>query len=225
MLTTNERPFNIHERRPRDAGRRPNGRLLGPVERRALVKRRTSEVSAEIDVDLDGTGKFDIRTGIPFFDHMLSQFAKHGYFDLSVKAEGDIDVDFHHTVEDVGLTLGEAFSRALGDKRGIARYGHAIIPFDDALVVAAVDLSDRPCLVFRGDLPKGKVGEFDVELAEEFFKSFSSSLRCNLHMDVRRGTNLHHAVEATFKALGRSMDAASRMDGRSSDVPSTKGAL
>lgn len=198
---------------------------MKPVERRALVKRRTSEVNAEVDIGLDGTGEFDVRTGIPFFDHMLSQFAKHGYFDLSVKAEGDIDVDFHHTVEDVGITLGEAFSQALGDKRGIARYGHAIIPFDDALVVAAADLSGRPCLVFGGDLPKGKVGEFDVELAEEFFKSFSSSLRCNLHMDVRRGTNLHHAVEAMFKALGRCMDAASKMDGRSSDVPSTKGSL
>lgn len=218
-MTTDRRPFNIQARRPADR------ELAGPVERRALVKRKTSEVSAEIDIDLDGTGKFDVLTGIPFFDHMLSQFAKHGYFDLSAKARGDIDVDFHHTVEDVGITLGEAFSEALGDKRGITRYGHAVIPFDDALVVAAVDLSDRPCLVFVGDLPKGKVGDFDVELAEEFFRAFANSLRCNLHMEFRHGTNLHHAIEAMFKALGRSLDAASKIDGRSSDVPSTKGKL
>lgn len=195
------------------------------MKRRAALKRRTSEVSVEIELDLDGTGAYDIGTGIPFFDHMLSQFSKHGYFDLSVKADGDIDVDFHHTVEDVGIALGEAFSEALGDKSGITRYGHAFIPFDDVLVAVAVDLSGRPHLVFDADIPKGKVGEFDVELTEEFFKSLTNSLRCNLHVELRRGTNAHHAIEAMFKAIGRSLDSASGMDGRRSDIPSTKGKL
>ncbi len=195
------------------------------MSRKAVLKRETSEVSASVELDLDGTGKFDISTGVPFFDHMLSQFAKHGYFDLTVKAEGDIDVDFHHTVEDVGIAIGEAFSEALGDKRGITRYGHAVIPFDDALVLVAVDLSDRPCFVFKGEIPAGKVGDFDSELAEEFFKSLTNSLRCNLHIEFRHGTNLHHIIEAMFKALGRSMDAASVLDGRRDDIPSTKGTL
>ncbi|MXW43153.1 MAG: imidazoleglycerol-phosphate dehydratase HisB [Candidatus Dadabacteria bacterium] len=195
------------------------------MTRKAVLKRETSEVSASVELDLDGTGKFDISTGVPFFDHMLSQLAKHGYFDLTVKAEGDIDVDFHHTVEDVGIALGEAFSEALGDKRGITRYGHALIPFDDALVVVAVDLSDRPCFVFKGEIPAGKVGDFDSELAEEFFKSLTNSLRCNLHIEFRHGTNLHHIIEAMFKALGRSMDTASALDGRRDDIPSTKGTL
>ncbi len=196
------------------------------MSREAVLERKTSEVNATVEVNLDGAGKFDIDTSIPFFDHMLSQFAKHGYFDLRVKAEGDIEVDFHHTVEDVGITLGEAFSQALGEKRGITRYGHAIIPFDDVLITVAVDLSDRPCFVLKGNIPTGKVREFDSELAEEFFKSFANSLRCNLHIEFHHGTNLHHIIEAMFKALGRSIDIASSVDGRrSDDIPSTKGTL
>ena len=195
------------------------------MNRTAVLERKTSEVKASVEINLDGIGKFDIDTGIPFFDHMLSQFAKHGYFDLVVKAEGDIDVDFHHTVEDVGIALGEAFSKALGEKRGITRYGHSLVPFDDALIMVAVDLSDRPCFVFKGDVPGGKIGEFDSELAEEFFKSLTNSLRCNLHIDFLHGTNLHHIIEAMFKASGRAMDAASAIDDRRDDIPSTKGTL
>ncbi len=195
------------------------------MNRTAVLERKTSEVKASVEINLDGIGKFDIDTGIPFFDHMLSQFAKHGYFDLVVKAEGDIDVDFHHTVEDVGIALGEAFSKALGEKRGITRYGHSLVPFDDALIMVAVDLSDRPCFVFKGDVPGGKIGEFDSELAEEFFKSLTNSLRCNLHIDFLHGTNLHHIIEAMFKASGRAMDVASAIDDRRDDIPSTKGTL
>ncbi len=195
------------------------------MKRKAKVDRKTSEVKVNISLDIDGSGKFDIKTGIPFFNHMLSQFAKHGYFDLKINALGDIEVDFHHTVEDVGITLGEAFTEALGDKKGISRYGHSVIPFDETLVMAVVDLSGRPYFNFKVDLPKDKIGEFDSELAEEFFKSLCNSLKCNLYIELKSGTNLHHIVEAMFKAVGKALDNASKIDSRSKQVPSTKGKL
>ena len=194
-------------------------------QRKAKVERKTSEVKVKVDINLDGKGKFEIDTGIPFFNHMLSQFAKHGYFDLKINAIGDIDVDFHHTVEDVGLALGEAFLKALGDKKGITRFGEAVVPFDETLATASVDMSGRPYLVFRADVPKGKVGEFDLELGEEFFKSLSNTLMCNLHIELRYGDNLHHMIEALFKAVGRALDKASKIDPRTDEVPSTKGKL
>jgi imidazoleglycerol-phosphate dehydratase len=182
-------------------------------------------VKVRVDINLDGKGKFQIDTGIPFFNHMLSQFAKHGYFDLKINAIGDIDVDFHHTVEDVGLALGEAILEALGDKKGITRFGEAVVPFDETLATASVDLSGRPYLVFRADVPKSKAGEFDLELGEEFFKSLSNTLMCNLHIELKYGDNLHHMIEAIFKAVGRALDKASQIDSRSNEVPSTKGML
>lgn len=195
------------------------------MDRHAKVNRKTSEVEVTVDINLDGKGKFDIETGIPFFNHMLSQFAKHGYFDLTLKAKGDIEVDFHHTVEDVGLTLGEAFLKALGDKRGISRFGEAFVPFDETLALASVDLSGRPYFVYRVNTPKGKIGDFDVELGEEFFKSLSTTLKCNLHIELKQGDNLHHITEAIFKAVARALDRASKIDPRSEDIPSTKGKL
>jgi len=195
------------------------------AKRQAKLERKTSEVKVKVDIFLDGTGKFDIDTGIPFFNHMLSQFAKHGYFDLNLKAIGDIDIDFHHTVEDVGLALGEAILEALGDKRGITRFGEAFVPFDETLAFASVDLSGRPHFELRVEIPKSKVGEFDVELAEEFFKSFTNTLKCNLHIELKYGDNLHHIIEAMFKAVGRAMDKATGLDPRSKDIPSTKGTL
>lgn len=194
-------------------------------KRKAKVKRKTSEVEVTVDINLDGKGKYEIDTGIPFFDHMLSQFAKHGYFDLNIKAAGDIDVDFHHTVEDVGLALGDAILKALGDKKGISRFGEAAVPFDETLATTNVDLSGRPYLVFKAQIPKSKVGDFDLELAEEFFKSFSNTLMCNLHIELKYGDNLHHMVEAVFKSVGRALDNATKLDPRSNEVPSTKGKL
>jgi len=194
-------------------------------KRKVSVERVTSEVKVKVDLNLDGEGSFDIETGIPFFDHMLAQLARHGYFDLKVSAIGDLEVDFHHTVEDVGLALGEAFLKALGDKKSIARFGEAFVPFDETLVFASVDLSGRPYLVYRAKVPKSKVGEFDLELGEEFFKSFSNTLLCNLHIELKYGDNLHHMIEAIFKAVGRALDKASAIDKRSADVPSTKGKL
>jgi len=194
-------------------------------KRQGKVERKTSEVKVKVNIDLNGRGSFKIDTGIPFFNHMLAQLAKHGYFDLTINAIGDVDVDYHHTVEDVGLALGEAFLEALGDKKGIVRYGDAYVPFDDTLVFATVDLSGRPYFVYRVELPKSKVGEFDTELAQEFFKSFSNTLMCNLHIDLKYGENMHHNIEAMFKAVGRALDIATGLDARSKQVPSTKGKL
>jgi imidazoleglycerol-phosphate dehydratase len=195
------------------------------VKRQAKFERKTSEVEVSVDITLDGKGKYDIETGIPFFNHMLCQFAKHGYFDLTLRAKGDIEVDFHHTVEDVGIALGEAFLKALGDKRGISRFGEAFVPFDETLAFASVDLSGRPYFVYRVNTPKGKMGDFDVELGEEFFKSLSTTLKCNLHIELKYGDNLHHIIEAIFKAAGRALDKASKVDPRSEEIPSTKGKL
>lgn len=195
------------------------------ADRKGKTERVTSEVKVEVEINLDGEGNFNIDTGIPFFDHMLAQFSRHGYFDLDIKAVGDIEVDFHHTVEDVGLALGDAFLKALGDKKSITRFGEAFVPFDETLAFASVDLSGRPYLVYNVTVPKTKIGEFDVELGEEFFKSFSNALLCNLHIELKYGDNLHHVIEAVFKAVGRALDKASSIDPRSSSVPSTKGTL
>ena len=194
-------------------------------QRKAKTERVTSEVRVKVDINLDGKGVYEIETGIPFFNHMLSQFAKHGYFDLKISASGDLDVDFHHTVEDVGLALGDAFQKALGDKKSIRRFGEAFVPFDETLAFASVDLSGRPYLVYKVKVPKSKVGEFDLELGEEFFKSFSNTLLCNLHIELKYGENLHHMIEAIFKAVGRALDKATRIDPRSGGIPSTKGKL
>lgn len=195
------------------------------AERKAKFERKTAEVKVGVDLTVDGSGIFDIETGIPFFDHMLCQFARHGCFDLKVRAAGDTEVDFHHTVEDTGAAVGGAFREALGDKNGIVRFAHAYVPFEDTLVLAAVDLSGRPCLVFDAEVPKSKVGDFDSELAAEFFRSLVNSLGCNLHLCLKSGNNLHHNIEAMFKACGRAFDAAASLDGRVSGVPSTKGVL
>jgi len=195
------------------------------MKRQATVNRKTKEVKCSITLNLDGSGKFDVKTGIPFFNHMLEQFAKHGYLDLKIKAIGDTEIDFHHTVEDTGIVLGDAIDKSLGDKKGIRRFAHASVPFDDSLVSVTLDLSGRPYFVFRGEIPKSKVGEFDVELAEEFFKSLANSLKCNLHIELKYGTNLHHNIEAMFKAVGIALDEATSIDTRSKAVPSTKGTL
>ena len=195
------------------------------MKRQATVNRKTKEVKCEVTLNIDGSGKFDIKTGVPFFNHMLEQFSKHGYFDLKIKAIGDTEVDFHHTVEDTGIVLGEVFEKALGDKKGIRRFAHSSVPFDESLVSATLDLSGRPYFVFKGEIPKSKVGEFDVELAEEFFKSLAHSMKCNLHIELKYGTNLHHNVEAMFKAVGIALDEATSIDSRSKTIPSTKGKL
>ncbi len=195
------------------------------MKRQATVNRKTKEVKCSITLNLDGSGKFDVKTGIPFFNHMLEQFAKHGYFDLKIKAIGDTEIDFHHTVEDTGIVLGDAIDKSLGDKKGIRRFAHASVPFDDSLVSVTLDISGRPYFVLRGEIPKSKVGEFDVELAEEFFKSLANSIKCNLHIELKYGTNLHHNIEAMFKAVGIALDEATSIDTRSKAIPSTKGTL
>lgn len=195
------------------------------MKRQATADRKTKEVKCSVTLNIDGSGKFDIKTGIPFFNHMLEQFSKHGYFDLKIKAIGDTEVDFHHTVEDTGIVLGQVFDKALGERRGIRRFAHSSVPFDESLVSVTVDLSGRPYFVFKGEIPKSKVGEFDVELAEEFFKSLVNTLKCNLHIELKYGTNLHHNIESMFKAVGIALDEATSIDTRSKSVPSTKGKL
>ncbi len=193
--------------------------------RREKVERKTTETDVSVEIDLDGKGDYSIDTSIPFFDHMLSLFAKHGLFDLSIRAEGDTSVDFHHTVEDVGICLGEAIGRALGEKRGIRRYGHATIPMMEALASVVVDLGGRPYLVYNVTLAGERVGNFDTELVEEFLRALSNTGRMDLHVNLHYGTNTHHSIEAIFKALGRAIDEASRVDERMEGIPSTKGKL
>ena len=194
--------------------------------RRATVERNTTETQIRLTVDLDGTGRRAIVTPVPFFNHMLEAVAKHGLFDLEIDAKGDVEVDAHHTVEDVGICLGQAFRQALGDRRGISRYGDAAIPMDETLATAAVDFSGRASLVYRADELKGRwIGAFDAELAREFFGGFVGSALCNLHLEVRYGENAHHMVEALFKAFARALRVATTVDPRVVDVPSTKGTL
>lgn len=195
------------------------------MERTASVKRKTSETDIEIDLNLDGEGKFDISTKIPFLDHMLTQLAKHGLFDLKIKADGDVEIDFHHTVEDVGIVLGKTFKKALKEKKGIRRYGSAYTPLDEALALVVADIAGRPYFVYKVDLPKEKIGEFDVELVEEFFQAFANNCGVTLHIRLIYGNNLHHSVEAIFKAFAKAMDQGTSLDKRVKDIPSTKGSL
>lgn len=195
------------------------------MERCAQVKRTTSETDIQVSLILDGSGQQDIQTPIPFLDHMLSQLARHGFFDLTVRAQGDTHIDFHHTVEDVGIALGTAFQQALGDKRGIRRFALARVPLNEALAECVVDISGRSFFVFNIDLPKAKLGQFDVELVPEFFQAFAANSGLTLHFNSPYWSNLHHIVEASFKAFARALDHASSLDPRTQDVPSTKGRL
>jgi len=195
------------------------------MERKAEVKRKTKETDISVYLKLDGRGEYKINTTVPFLDHMLSQIAKHGFFDLEINAKGDTDVDYHHTVEDVGIALGDAFKKALGEKEGIRRYGHAVIPLNEALSMVSVDISGRPYIVYNVAMPKEKVGEFDVELTEEFFRAFANSSGMSLHINVMYGNNLHHIIESIFKAAARALDEATSIDERVKGIPSTKGKL
>ncbi len=196
------------------------------MERMAVIHRKTSETDIEVSIHLDGSGKRDISTGIGFLDHMLTLFAAHGFFDLTVHAKGDLHVDMHHTVEDTGLVLGDAIDRALGDRKGIRRYGHAVVPMDETLTSVTVDLSGRPYLVYHvPERTSGADTVFDAGLGMEFFRAFSVHAGMNLHINVAYGDNLHHIIESIFKATGRAMDQAVSLDARITDIHSTKGQL
>ncbi len=185
----------------------------------------TLETEIQLELSLDGTGAAEVYTGIGFFDHMLKTLARHGAFDLQLTARGDLEVDDHHTVEDVGIVLGQAFQQAAGEKRGICRFGSATVPMEEALVTAAVDFSGRPYLVWRVEFPTERVGEFDLELVEEFWRAFSNNAGLNLHVLLHHGRNSHHIAEAVFKACARALRAAVEFDARIKDIPSTKGTL
>jgi imidazoleglycerol-phosphate dehydratase len=194
--------------------------------RTAQVTRNTLETRITATINLDGTGKASLNTGVPFFDHMLDQIARHGLIDLDIEAKGDLHIDAHHTVEDVGITLGQAFSQALGDKKGIRRYGHAYVPLDEALSRVVIDLSGRPGLEYHVDYTRARIGEFDVDLFLEFFRGFINHALVTLHVDNLRGINAHHQAETIFKAFGRALRMAVEPDARMGDVlPSTKGSL
>jgi len=196
------------------------------TQRIAEVHRDTKETQIQVRVNLDGTGQSDLSTGIGFFDHMLDQIARHGLIDLSIKATGDLHIDGHHTVEDVGITLGQAVAQAVGDKKGIRRYGHAYVPLDEALSRVVVDFSGRPGLEMHVPFKSGMIGQFDSQLAFEFFQGFVNHAFVTLHIDNLRGENAHHPAETVFKAFGRALRAATELDPRSAGVsPSTKGSL
>jgi imidazoleglycerol-phosphate dehydratase len=195
------------------------------MSRYAEVERVTKETRIKLSLEVDGCGEGAICTSVPFLDHMLNLFARHGLFDLEIEACGDIDIDFHHTVEDIGIVLGEAFKQALADKKGIRRYGQATVPMDETLASVAVDISGRPFLVYNVRLPKVKIGDFDVELAREFFQAFANHCSLNLHINVMYGDNVHHILEACFKAVARAMDTATQLDPRVQGIMSTKGVL
>jgi len=195
------------------------------MSRRAIVERETRETKIRVEIDLDGTGVHEIKTPLPFLSHMLDQLGRHGMFDLRVDATGDTQIDGHHTTEDVAIVIGQAVSKALGDKKGIRRYGSATLPMDEACVTCALDLSGRPYFVWRVPLPKAKVGEFDTELAEVFFEGFARGANANLHMHLVEGQVLHHIIEICFKAFARALRDAVELDPRSTSVPSTKGTL
>lgn len=199
--------------------------MTDSANRRAVVTRVTGETDITVELDLDGTGTCLIDTGVPFFDHMLNAFGRHGLFDLTVRATGDIDVDAHHTVEDTGIVLGQAFTQALGDKAGITRFSDVCIPMDETLVQAAVDISGRGQAYCDLPIPTERVGSFDTELAVEFFYAFARDARVTLHVREFAGANSHHIIEAAFKAAGRAMRYACELDPRVNGVPSTKGSL
>lgn len=195
------------------------------MSRSAFVERNTSETKIKMSLNLDGNGKAKIHTGIGFFDHMLNSFARHGFFDLEVEVDGDLWVDSHHTIEDVGIVLGEAVRQAVGDKKGIRRYGSFMLPMDETLMLCAIDLSGRPYFVMDCDFTVDRVGEFDTEMVKEFFYAVSYSSAMNLHLKKLHGENNHHIIEAAFKAFAKALDEATGMDTRITDVLSTKGAL
>jgi imidazoleglycerol-phosphate dehydratase len=196
------------------------------MERVARLSRKTNETEIEVELMVDGKGDYVIRTPLPFMDHMLSLLAKHGFFDLKVAAKGDIEVDAHHTVEDMGILLGDAFYRALGEKRGIRRYGSATVPMDECLASVALDLSGRPYLSYQAPMLCGRIGgDFDVRLVKEFLRAFSNHLQATIHVQLLYGEEMHHGVEAIFKALARALDEACSLEKRSSEIPSTKGRL
>jgi len=194
--------------------------------RRAQVTRNTLETQISVNLNLDGSGNSKLATGIGFFDHMLNQVARHGMIDLEIEAKGDLHIDAHHTVEDVGITLGQAFAKAIGDKKGVRRYGHAYVPLDEALSRVVVDLSGRPGLEYVVDYARGLVGEFDIDLVHEFFQGFANHALVTLHIDNFKGRNAHHQAETIFKAFGRALRMASEMDPRAAGaLPSTEGSL
>lgn len=195
-------------------------------KRSATITRNTNETQITASVDLDGTGQADFVTGLPFLEHMLDQVARHGLIDININAAGDLEIDAHHTVEDIGITLGQATAKALGDKRAIRRYGHAYVPLDEALSRVVIDLSGRPGLTYHIDFPRARVGDFDVDLFAEFFQGFVNHAQCTLHIDNLRGVNAHHIIETVFKAFGRAFRMAVEPDPRMGDAtPSTKGTL
>lgn len=194
--------------------------------RTATVERNTRETRISVSVNLDGNGTCNFKTGVPFLEHMLEQIARHGLIDLNINAEGDLHIDDHHTVEDIGITLGQAVSQALGNKQGIYRYGHAYVPLDEALSRVVIDLSGRPMLNYNVTFPRARIGEFDVDLVREFFQGFCNHALATLHLDNLRGVNAHHVAETLFKAFGRALRYAVAVDARQGDtIPSTKGAL
>jgi imidazoleglycerol-phosphate dehydratase len=195
------------------------------MARTASIDRKTAETDIQLTLDLDGTGKADIATGVGFLDHMLTLLAKHAAMDLKVRAKGDLEVDQHHTVEDTGICLGQALKEAIGDKAGIRRYGHFTLPMDEALATVAVDLGGRFALSIKADFPSAKIGDFDTELVEEFWRAFATNALCNLHILVHYGRNSHHISEAIFKATARALRMAAEADPRMTGVPSTKGTL
>ena len=193
--------------------------------REAEVTRNTLETQIRVKIGLDGTGASRLATQVPFLDHMLDQVARHGVFDLEIEARGDLHIDAHHTVEDIGITLGQAFLKAVGDKKGVRRYGHAYVPLDEALSRVVIDLSGRPGLDFHVDFVRARIGEFDVDLVHEFFQGFANHALVTLHVDNLRGSNAHHQAETAFKAFGRALRMAVELDPRTGGVPSTKGSL
>jgi imidazoleglycerol-phosphate dehydratase len=196
------------------------------VARSASIERNTSETQISVSIELDGSGVARMDTGVPFLEHMLDQIARHGLIDFDIAAKGDLHIDAHHTVEDLGITLGQAFARAIGDKKGVRRYGHAYVPLDEALSRVVLDLSGRPGLVFAVDFSRGTIGDFDVDLFHEFFQGFVNHAGVTLHIDNLRGSNAHHQAETVFKAFGRALRMAIEPDVRLGDVvPSTKGSL
>ncbi|MFC3886584.1 imidazoleglycerol-phosphate dehydratase HisB [Bacillus songklensis] len=193
--------------------------------REASIQRKTKETDIALSINLDGEGVSNLETGVPFLNHMLDAFTKNGLFNVEIKADGDLDIDDHHTTEDIGICLGLALKDALGDKKGIKRYGNSFVPMDDALAQVVVDLSNRPHFELKGDIPASRVGTFDTELVHEFLWKFALEARMNLHVIIHYGHNTHHIIEAVFKALGRALDEATTIDPRIKGVPSTKGML